>query len=145
MATDAGENNGFLQISREIHKLPCIMPKGKKKKEKVHDKMLLRSVFPGWPYCVTYPSLLNLVLCILHWTHPLPILFHLLSPCGLLLSLSYFYIPGHKNAALTEHHTLQMVHLLLCRNRGTSGVKPPCSLLWEKYTGPFFSSRKGQT
>lgn len=36
------------------------------------------------------------------------ILFHLLIPCGQLLCLSYSCIPGHKNAALTEHLTLQM-------------------------------------
>lgn len=34
MATDAGEKSVFLQISREIHNLPCIMPKGKKKKKR---------------------------------------------------------------------------------------------------------------
>lgn len=71
MATDAGENSVFLQINRETHNWPHFMPKGEKK-DNVPDRMLLGNVFPCCLYCVTYPSMLNHVLCILHWTHPLP-------------------------------------------------------------------------
>lgn len=73
MATDAGHRRTlkvvFFSKSAEksiIYLVLC----PKEIKEKEPDKMLL-----GWLYCVTYPILLNHVLCILHtvhWTHPLP-------------------------------------------------------------------------
>lgn len=99
MVTDAGENSVFLQIAEKSIIYLALYPK-EKKKEKVPDKMFLGSVLPGWPYCVTYPSLLNHVLCILH-QH---IHFHLVPPPHSLWVASLLVIFLHSRAQKCSAH-----------------------------------------